>query len=136
MPKSTKKPSHDEIALRAHQLWKERGSQHGQHEDHWLDAERQLTAAQALEADENHGHTPDSHVHHGTNTVAGLAEAGSAPGSATPATISPSPEPDKVHAQADQQKQTARAPQVPHHTGPARKPPESGKPIYPKPRSS
>ena len=129
MPKSKKKqPSHDEISHRATQLWKERGSPAGQDREIWLDAESQLQAAIKLEADKNHGHAPDTHVHAGNNGHGKTkAAAESAP---------PSPEPDKTHARADQQKQAARAPQVPQHTGPAPKPPVSGKPIYPKPHSS
>ena len=128
MPKSpkspkTKQPTHDEIAHRAHQLWKERGGHHGNDQEHWLDAEQQLKARLALEADENHGHTPDPHEHSANGNSNGQAE-------------QPSPEPHKEEVRAEQQKQAARAPQVPHHTGPAPKPPVSGKPIYPKAHSS
>jgi hypothetical protein len=37
-------PSHAEIALRAHELWEERGRAHGFDEEDWYLAERQLQA--------------------------------------------------------------------------------------------
>ena len=37
-------PSHEEIALRAYQLWEERGKPHGSDEEDWHLAERQLQA--------------------------------------------------------------------------------------------
>ncbi len=36
-------PTHQEIALLALHYWAERGRQHGQHEQDWLRAERELT---------------------------------------------------------------------------------------------
>ncbi len=36
-------PAHEEIALRAHQYWVERGYTHGSHHDDWLRAERELS---------------------------------------------------------------------------------------------
>jgi hypothetical protein len=38
------RPSHEEIALRAYQLWEERGKPHGSHEEDWHLAEHQLQA--------------------------------------------------------------------------------------------
>lgn len=35
-------PNHEEIARLAQQYWAERGHQHGQHEQDWLRAEREL----------------------------------------------------------------------------------------------
>jgi hypothetical protein len=35
-------PSHDEIAARAEELWRERGCPHGQSTEIWLEAEQQL----------------------------------------------------------------------------------------------
>lgn len=40
-------PSHDEIALRAHQIWLEQGCPHGHDVDNWLEAERQLVSEYA-----------------------------------------------------------------------------------------
>jgi hypothetical protein len=37
-------PSHEEIALRAYQLWEERGKPHGSHEEDWHLAEHQVTS--------------------------------------------------------------------------------------------
>ena len=36
------KPTHEEIGLRAHQIYIERGGTHGRDMDDWLEAERQL----------------------------------------------------------------------------------------------
>jgi hypothetical protein len=52
-----KTPTNEQITQRAHQLWIERGSQHGHHEQDWLDAEKDLTqemsnAASAVEKKE------------------------------------------------------------------------------------
>jgi Protein of unknown function (DUF2934) len=37
-------PTHEEIALRAYQIYAERGGAHGQDVDDWLQAERELVA--------------------------------------------------------------------------------------------
>ena len=37
-------PSHDEIALRAYELWEERGRAHGSDQDDWYLAEQELRA--------------------------------------------------------------------------------------------
>jgi hypothetical protein len=39
------RPTHDEIALRAHQMWIERGRTHGKHEEDWFRAELELMKA-------------------------------------------------------------------------------------------
>ncbi|MGZ3420269.1 MAG: DUF2934 domain-containing protein [Polyangiales bacterium] len=36
------KPTHDEIARRAYELWLARGATHGTHLENWLEAEREL----------------------------------------------------------------------------------------------
>ena len=38
------RPTHDEIAARAHLLFEQSGHQHGRDEEHWHEAERQLIA--------------------------------------------------------------------------------------------
>jgi hypothetical protein len=40
--------SHEEIALRAYQLWEERGKPHGSHEEDWHLAEHQLQAGRPV----------------------------------------------------------------------------------------
>jgi hypothetical protein len=40
-PKETE-PTHDEIALRAQEIWRERGFPHGEDKQHWYEAEQQL----------------------------------------------------------------------------------------------
>jgi hypothetical protein len=37
-------PTHEDIAALAYALWQEKGSPEGAHEEHWLIAERELTA--------------------------------------------------------------------------------------------
>lgn len=115
-----KQPTHEEIASRAYRLWKDRGAHHGNDQELWLEAEGQLNAAAALEADENHGHSPPVHAN-------------------------PEPKAHVVHSptrvdakqqKAEQQKQAARAPQVPNHGAPPAEPVVSGKPIFPVPRSN
>jgi hypothetical protein len=39
---TTPAPTHQQIAQLAHSLWKERGGNHGAHEQDWLRAEREL----------------------------------------------------------------------------------------------
>lgn len=38
------KITHDQIARRAHELWVKRGCKHGQDQENWFEAERQLKA--------------------------------------------------------------------------------------------
>jgi hypothetical protein len=42
-------PTHDEIAVRAYELYAQSGGEHGRHVDHWLEAERQLRRECGLE---------------------------------------------------------------------------------------
>ena len=37
--------SYDEISRRAYELWEQEGRSHGSHQQHWLEAERQLSGA-------------------------------------------------------------------------------------------
>ena len=41
------KPTHDQIAQRAHEIWVKRGCKPGEDERNWLEAEKQLRAEQA-----------------------------------------------------------------------------------------
>jgi hypothetical protein len=45
-------PTHDQIAALAHAIWLERGQPAGRDLEHWLEAERQLTAAEPLSTEE------------------------------------------------------------------------------------
>ncbi len=40
----TVKPAREQIAKRAHEIWVKNGCKHGQDEQNWLEAERQLKA--------------------------------------------------------------------------------------------
>ncbi len=46
-------PAYEEIAARAHELWIQRGSPHGDPEQDWLKAEAQLRAAKESHAVQN-----------------------------------------------------------------------------------
>lgn len=37
-----REPTHEEIAIRAEQLWRERGGHHGSHGQDWMQAEQEL----------------------------------------------------------------------------------------------
>lgn len=39
---------HEPVALRAYEIWKERGCPHGMDQDHWFQAERELRARLAM----------------------------------------------------------------------------------------
>jgi hypothetical protein len=41
-------PKHEDIAALAYALWQEKGCPEGAHEQHWLRAERELTANQEI----------------------------------------------------------------------------------------
>jgi hypothetical protein len=43
VPVAKKKPTHDEIAFRAYFIFLERNGHHGQHDNDWLRAERELS---------------------------------------------------------------------------------------------
>src|SRR5688572_2879813 len=119
------KPTHEDIALKAYSIWQERGSVHGNDTEIWLEAERALTE-QTEEASE-----PTTKAQAVTERV--KAEASTPTTIKAPATRTI---PSKELATAEVQKAEARAPQVPHHTGPAAKPAPPGKPIWDKPHGA
>ncbi len=110
-------PTHDEIARQAQEFWQDRGCPAGNDTEIWLEAEQALS----------HGLPADRFTE---RVVAETAAESLVEFHVSPAL------PDQEAIQAALQKQTARAPRVPHHTGPKAKPPESGKPVWQKPHSS
>jgi len=89
----------------------------------WLEAERQLSEDQpAAENQKN-------------DSLAERARKETAAESVVEYNISPAV-PEQEAIKAALQKQSARAPQVPHHQGPKGKPAETGKPLWDKPHSS
>jgi len=110
-------PTHDEIAQEAQQLWQQRGCPAGHDTEIWLKAERKLKG--------------DSEPN--TFTVRASAEAASE--SEIENLLAPA-ETEQKSIQAAMQKEDARAPQVPRHTGPKNKPTETGKPLWTRPHSS
>jgi hypothetical protein len=108
-------PTHDEIARQAYELWQNRGCPDGCDAEIWLEAERQLR---------------------GDGRAAFVARVAgeTAAESVVEFNISPAV-PQQEAIQAALQKQDARAPQVPHHTGPKGKPAPTGKPLWTGPHS-
>jgi hypothetical protein len=119
-------PTHDDIAKRAYQLWHEYGSPADRDTETWLKAERQLTAKAAT--------TIPAAAPAGGN-LAERVRSETAAESVVEYQISPAI-PDQEAITAARQRQSARAPQAPHHTGLPAKPPETGKPLYARPHSS
>lgn len=101
---------HDDIARQARLLWQERGCPVGCDDEIWIEAERQMSGAEGAKpvtAPENFA----------TNPVSPAMAAKEAITTAL-------------------QKQEARAPQVPHHTGPRAQPAVTGKPVWPQGHSN
>lgn len=118
----TNSPTHEAIALRAHEIWGSRGNHHGFDLEIWLEAEQQLIAGSP-------GGNGGAHA---------TAPAESAPpAEPSPAGQSSATSPDDLAAKASFQKHAARAPQLQHgKNAPKPAPPESGKPLWDRPHSS
>ena len=112
-------PTHEDISVKAYHLWEARGRPEGSADDTWIEAERLLSQG-AVDHD------------------SGNAEKAPAPKPLAPVAahaISPTPVEQKAIV-AEVQKQQARAPQVPHHTGPKAQPAPPGKPVWSKAHSA
>ncbi len=118
-----KTPTHDDIAQQAHHLWQDRGCPTNCDTAIWLEAEQQLCTSQAEESEPR------------ADAFVTYARGFNRPENPISYQVPPAATEQQV-MQADQQKEDARAPQVPRHTGPKGKPPESGKPIWSKSHSS
>jgi len=110
-------PTHDKISSEAQKLWQNRGCPADCDTEIWLEAERKLTEDPAA------------------NTFAARTSAEAASESEVENLLSPA-ESEQMSIQAAVQKENARAPQVPRHTGPKTKPAETGKPLWNRPHSS
>ena len=110
-------PTHDEITSEAQKIWLNRGCPADCDTEIWLEAERKLTEDPAA------------------NTFAARTSAEAASESEIENLLSPA-ESEQMSIQAAVQKENARAPQVPRHTGPKNKPTETGKPLWNRPHSS
>jgi hypothetical protein len=104
MKNDTHSLTHEEISRKAYALWEQRGRPWGFESDIWLDAESQLRA-EARDA---------------------------VPNASVPAKAIAPTEVDHRSIVTEVQKHDARAPQVPHHTGPKPQPAPPGKPIWSK----
>jgi hypothetical protein len=144
------KPTELQIADRARDIWNQRGQPAGQDTHIWLEAELQLTKPVAAE------NSPSATAGRGN----GQSQASGNPADPKAADLKPeataqnerlrgemasesevefqiTPAPaDDVAIKAALQKRKARAPRVPHTSAPHVKPPETGKPVWPKPHSS
>ena len=144
------KPIEEQIAERARQIWSHRGQPAGQDTPIWLEAERQLSEPPAVK------NTPTATEARGNSqTQEGQSSADPKAADLKPSApaqterlrgemasesevefqITPAPTDDEA-IKAALQKSDARAPIVPHHNAPQAKPPETGKPLWPKPHSS
>jgi hypothetical protein len=112
-----KTPTHEEISHQAHELWQGQGCPEGHDTEIWLQAERQLSGDQPAE------------------TFNARAASEMAAESRVEFVL-PAAMPEQEAIKVALQTQAARAPQFPHHTGTRAKPPETGKPLWPKPHSS
>lgn len=108
-------PAHDAIARHAYELWQNRGCPDGRDTEIWLEAEQQLR-----------GDGRAAFIAH----VAGETAAESV----VEYNISPAVSQQEA-IRAAVQKSDARAPQVPHHTGPKSQPAATGKPVWPRAHS-
>jgi len=108
-----KSPTHEEISERAHRLWEKAGYRNGDADQHWFEAERQLSAA----IPEHGGSPPASYPSHAHV----LSEASSS---------------HAAEERSSQQRKESRAPVVASHTGPRAATPETGKPLWKRPHSS
>jgi hypothetical protein len=110
-------PTHDAISLHAWQLWRNRGKPAGCDRDIWLEAERELYETPAA------------------SPVAAAALANADEESEDPYHLSPAlTEQESILAAI--QREVARDPQTPRHTGPTSKPAETGKPLWSQPHSA
>ena len=130
-------PAHEAVAQRAYQNWLTYGSPTERHTQIWLEAERQL-AADSLKTDSDSWARESSRTLSEPQGNAALSErikSETAAESVVEFHITPAIA-EEGAIKAALQKQEARAPVLPHHTGPKAKPVESGKPLWNQPHSS
>jgi hypothetical protein len=104
-------PTHHEISLAAQKLWQDRGCPTDRDDEIWLDAEQMLIEDPVAD------------------TFVARTRAETAAESEVEYHLSPA-QTEQKSIQAAMQKEVARAQQVPNHTGPKAKPPETGKPLW------
>ncbi len=104
-------PTHEEVALGAHELWLNSGRTEGRDLDNWLEAEKGLSTAEAAPDTIGTAIIRDAHI----------------PGD--------SPAEHAVAEIAAEQRQEARAPIRSRKSAPHAKPPETGKPLWNQPHS-
>jgi hypothetical protein len=110
-------PTHEQIALQAQWLWRDRGCPEGIDDQIWLEAERQLS-----EKSKGPGsRQPDE--------ITERAQSETAAESMVEYHISP-PVSEQEAIRASMVKQEARAPKTPKRGAPKPKPTESGKPVW------
>ena len=148
----TNSPTEQEISQRARKIWNDRGQPTGQDTQIWLEAEKQLKTPVAA------NNVPSATEGRGN----GKSQAAKTPADPKPADLKPksdssgqtdrlrgemaseseveyqiTPAPSDDEAiKAALQRREAREPKIPHTNAPHAKPPETGKPVWPKPHSS
>jgi len=121
-------PTHEEISARGYALWEQRGRPANAESEIWLAAEAQLRA-EALNV-ESRTSKDESHARLAEGLDESRHSSKSGGGQIAPTSVEHQAIIDEL------QKQSARAPQVPHHTGPKANPAPPGKPIWSKPHGS
>lgn len=116
--------THDSISQVAREIWETRNRPTGCDLEIWLEAEKQS------------GVTSPHAVDQSTKTGRGSGESQQSTTAADPVTTQPAATPKRSVAKAAQRKQNARAPQSAVKANHAKaEPPETGKPLWPKPKS-
>jgi hypothetical protein len=110
-------PTHDDIAQLAHELWQDRGCPADRDLEFWLEAERLLSGGKTAEIFTERARAETAAE---SNVEYHLSPAGT----------------EQEAIKAAMLKQSSRAPQTPHHTGPSAKPAETGKPLWSRPHSA
>jgi DUF2934 family protein len=132
-------PTHETVAQRAYSLWQQAGCPDGRDTEFWLEAEHQLgTESPATSSPPDAATAQAAPVSAGAKSQRDFAQrvkSETAAESNVENHLSPAL-PDEEAIQAALQKKDARAPIVPHHTGPKTKPAETGKPLWSRPHSS
>ncbi len=132
----TNLPTHEALSQRARELWQARGRPVGCDKEIWLEAEQQmLTATVPTQNAPSATHGRGNGNSQSSATAADPKAADLAPGHSS-VQAAPGPSPDDASARALQQKNAARAPQLPDaRSAHPPTPPQSGKPIWDKPHS-
>jgi hypothetical protein len=124
-------PTYEDISHRAYEIWLTQGGLHGHDTDHWLEAERLLSAPVGA----SNAPSETNGRGNGNSQSSGLAADPKAADLTSGHDHRHVLTPDEVAAKNLLQKKEARAPHVAGENGHPLTPPQSGKPIWDKPHS-